>query len=100
MPAAGSRSVVARILLRKAGVVLAVFVMGIGLPARAVALTLPASCSLFTDSPLAAGATVIRAVHITQMRACIADLRAQFGLSTVTWTDATIVPGTTVVKAV
>jgi len=72
----------------------------VGLPTRALALTLPASCTVFTDDPVAARSTAMKAAHVTELRTCIADLRTQLGLPTVTWTDATIVAGTTQVKAV
>ena len=82
----------ARLLLAAALVICA--------PGIAAAITLPASCTSFTDNPLVAGQTVIKAVHLTELRACIADLRALEHLSAPTWTDATIVAGTTVIKAV
>lgn len=61
---------------------------------------LPSSCTSFTDDPLAAGVTVIKAVHLTQLRTCIDDLRAQRSLGSFPWTDPTVTAQVTVVKAV
>ena len=52
----------------------------------------------FTDAPLAAGATVIRAVHITELRTRIDVQRAISGLAAYGWTDLTLSPGTTIVR--
>lgn len=41
----------------------------------------------FTDDPLTAGATPIRATHITELRLRIDALRDRFGLPLVNWTD-------------
>jgi hypothetical protein len=54
----------------------------------------------FTDDPLVAGTTVVKAVHITEMRAAIDSLRAGQGLGAMTWTDTTLTATSTVVKAV
>ena len=81
-----------------AGVVL--MLATLGLPVRASGLPLPASCTSFTDNPLVAGTTPIKAVHLTQLRTCIADLRAAAGLSAVAWTDPVLTPGVTLAKAV
>jgi len=58
------------------------------------------SAPTFTDPTLTAGATPVKAVHITQLRTAIATLRARYGLLTVAWTDGSLVAGTTSVKAV
>ena len=44
----------------------------------------------FTDDPLQSGVSLIRAVHLTEIRTRIDALRARFGLSAVTWTDASL----------
>jgi hypothetical protein len=54
----------------------------------------------FTDPTLTAGATVVKAVHITELRQAIATLRTRYGLSPVSWTDSTLTSGLTTVKAV
>jgi hypothetical protein len=54
----------------------------------------------FTDDPLTPGVTVIKAVHITELRSRIDDQRVRLGLSPFPWTDATLSPGTTLVRAV
>ena len=52
----------------------------------------------FTNDPLAARGTPVRSVHLTELRAAIATLRARYNLSEVVWTDPTLVPGVTTVK--
>jgi hypothetical protein len=52
----------------------------------------------FTDAPLTAGA-VVKAVHFTELRARIDVLRATYGLSPYAWTDPTLQPGVTTIKA-
>ena len=53
----------------------------------------------FTDAPLAAG-TAIKAVHVTELREQIDDLRVSLGLPRYSWVDPVIRPGVTPVKAV
>jgi hypothetical protein len=53
----------------------------------------------FTDDPLSAGATVVKAIHITELRSRIDELRARFSLGAYPWTDPALAAGTTV-KAV
>jgi hypothetical protein len=53
----------------------------------------------FTDDTLTPGVHQMRAVHITELRTRINDLRTHYGLATVSWTDTTL--GSTVpVRAV
>jgi len=52
----------------------------------------------FTDDPLVARVTVIRTVHITELRARINALRQRFGLADYAWVDA-ITAAMTLVKA-
>ena len=54
----------------------------------------------FSDNPLVVGVTLIRAVHITELRARIDAVRAGYGLMPFTYTDASIVAGTSGVMAV
>ena len=57
--------------------------------------------SAFTDDPLAAGVTPIKAVHIAELRARIDAVRAARGLGAYSlYTDPTLIPGSTVIKAV
>jgi hypothetical protein len=56
--------------------------------------------SLFSDDPLAAGLTIVKAAHITELRQRIDALRARYLLPVFSWTDATLSAGTTVVKRV
>lgn len=44
----------------------------------------------FTDSSLTAESSLIRAVHITELRTRIDALRARYALSTFTWTDTSL----------
>jgi hypothetical protein len=53
----------------------------------------------FTDDPLISGVSVIRSVHIAELRTRVAALRSRFGLSVFTWTDSTLTAGTTPVRA-
>ena len=47
----------------------------------------------FTDDPLTAEDTIVKAVHITELRAAIDSLRVAGGLATFAWTDPTLAPG-------
>src|SRR5207249_4620298 len=58
------------------------------------------SAQTFTDDPIVAGVTPIRAVHITELRQTIDQFRAYAGLSPSAWTDPTITAGVTIVRAV
>jgi opacity protein-like surface antigen len=51
----------------------------------------------FTDEPLVAGASLVRALHVTELRARVNALRARFGLGNAAWTDS--VPGGATIKA-
>lgn len=61
---------------------------------------LPSSCTNFTDSALTPGGTTIKAVHLTELRACINDLRAARSLAAASWTDPVVTPQQTEIKAV
>ena len=66
-------------------------------------LTLVASQSgnsTFTDHPLVAGSTPIRAAHMNELRDRIGGLRLAHDLPAFRWTDVPIQPGVTPVKAV
>jgi uncharacterized delta-60 repeat protein len=53
----------------------------------------------FTDDPLLPGATLIRAVHVTELRTRIDAVRARYGLPAYSYaTDPTITAGATVIK--
>jgi len=54
----------------------------------------------FADDPLDAGQSVVRAVHITELRARIDALRSRSALQAFAWTDPTIIPGVTPCRAV
>jgi hypothetical protein len=54
----------------------------------------------FTDDPLVAGTSQVRAIHVTELRSRIDEQRVRFGLTPYAWTDATLTVGSTPVKAV
>lgn len=62
-----------------------------------VAAYLPTSVAdvtyTFTDNPLVAGVTVVRAVHVTEIRNAIDSMRARAGLPKVAWTDPVLAGG-------
>ena len=58
----------------------------------------PATTVIFTDDPLVAGSTRIKAIHITQLRTAVNALRAAAGLSAATFTDPS--PAGVLVKAI
>ena len=60
----------------------------------------PVAAATFTDDPLVAGETPVKAVHITELRTAINAARAAVGLAAATWTDTTITAGTTAAKPV
>jgi chitodextrinase len=49
-----------------------------------------ATTVVFTDDPLVAGTTLVKAVHITELRAAVNAVRAAAGLSAATWTDSSL----------
>jgi hypothetical protein len=57
-----------------------------------------ATTVIFTDPSLVPGSTVIRAVHLTQLRTAVNAVRALAGLGAASWTDPN--PAGVVVKAV
>lgn len=58
-----------------------------------------ATTIVFTDDPLVASTTPIKAIHITQARQAVDALRACAGLTAGSYTDPSLVVGTTLVKA-
>jgi parallel beta-helix repeat protein len=55
---------------------------------------------LFTDEPLGAAVTPVRAVHLSELRASIDSLRTWRSLSTMSWTDPVITAGVTSIQAI
>ena len=53
----------------------------------------------FTDDPIVAGVTPVRAVHFTELRAHIDALREEAGLGRFRWTDPVLRAGVTPVRA-
>jgi bacillolysin len=54
----------------------------------------------FTDTPLVAGVTAMRVVHINELRSRIDGVRVARGLTTYAWTDPVLVPQVTTVRTV
>lgn len=48
----------------------------------------PVSLPAFTDDPLVAGITIIKAIHLSEVRDAVNMMRARAGLVAATWTDA------------
>jgi hypothetical protein len=65
-----------------------------------LSVTLTPTAFTFTDDPLAAQITVVRSIHLFELRAAINTVRALQGLAPFAWTDSIIAPGVTVVRAV
>ena len=55
--------------------------------------------SPFTDSVLTPGVTLIRAVHITELRTRINAVRGRYALTTYVFADSPLVAGTTIIRA-
>ena len=53
-----------------------------------------------TDRALTPGTTVVKAVHLTELRTRVNAMRRRCGLSDTAWTDPNVVPGATPVRAV
>ncbi|HEY3383909.1 MAG TPA: carboxypeptidase regulatory-like domain-containing protein [Vicinamibacterales bacterium] len=53
----------------------------------------------FTDDPLQARMTTIKAAHVTELRQRIDDLRVRYSLPAFSWSDAPLAAGATRVKA-
>jgi Cu/Zn superoxide dismutase len=65
-----------------------------------VTATFSPTAFTFTDDPLSAGQTLVKAVHILELRQAINTLRASNGLAAFTFTDPTLALGTTTITAV
>src|SRR5687767_4249398 len=86
-------------LHRVAALAALVLVGGTLAPRAASAQALPTTCTSFTDHPIQAQATVIRAQYFVELRSCINDLRAQWSLAASTWSES-LVAGQTVIRTV
>src|SRR5207244_6473760 len=60
-------------------------------------VTLPLT---FTDDPLVAQSTLIKALHFLESRAAIDRIRLTRGLAPFAWTDRVLISGSTPVKAI
>jgi len=68
--------------------------------AASVTAGFAAAATGFTDNPLVAGTTVMKAVHITELRTTINAARTRNGLPAAAWTDPTLTAGLTPIKAI
>jgi hypothetical protein len=59
----------------------------------------PSHAPVFSDDPLVRRVTVARAVHITELRQAIDELRTRYGLSAFAWTDGAVTAATTQISA-
>jgi hypothetical protein len=53
----------------------------------------------FTDDPLQARVTLVKALHLTELRSAVNTLRTRYGLSAVTWPSGPIQSGTVIQAA-
>jgi len=63
-------------------------------------LTVTSTGFTFTDDPLTARSTIVKAVHFTELRAAINSIRATRGLAAFAWTDPTLTFRSTRVRAI
>jgi len=68
--------------------------------AASVTAGFAAATTSFTDNPLVARTTVVKAVHITELRTAVNGARARNGLAAATWTDPTLTARLTPIKAI
>src|SRR5262249_22317286 len=68
--------------------------------ATTVTATFTLATTTFTDNPLVAGTTVVKTVHITELRTAVNLARTRNGLTAATWTDPTLTLGAPAIKAV
>src|SRR5262245_10528704 len=68
--------------------------------ARVVRATFAVDSNTFTDDPLVAGQTVMKAAHVTELRTAINAARMRNGLTAAAWTDPTLTTGVTAIKAI
>ena len=53
----------------------------------------------FIDDPLVAETAMLRAAYMTELRARIDAVRSRYGLTTFNYTNASMIPGTSIVMA-
>ena len=56
--------------------------------------------ALFTDDPLAVPGTVIKRIHVAELRTRIDTLRNIFGLQAFNWTDTVLTAGVSSIRAI
>jgi hypothetical protein len=54
---------------------------------------------VFTDDPLIAGTTLIKAVHLTELRSRVDAIRVAKGLAAYAWSDPWLTAGATSIRA-
>jgi hypothetical protein len=68
-----------------------------GAPSTETTMTVTIQVETFTDSPIKAGTTRIKAIHLTELRSAIETLCTLYGVSAPSW-EEDIVAGTTSIK--
>jgi len=68
--------------------------------ATSVTATFNPATTTFTDDPLVAGTTFMKATHVTELRTAVNAARTRNGLAAAAWTDPALTPGLTTIKAV
>lgn len=59
----------------------------------------PYTPAVFTDNPIVAGTTIVKALHINEIRTAINRYRASVGLAASTWSTPTLTAGSTIISA-
>lgn len=72
---------------------------GVGIVMADAALQVSVAYDLFTDNPVRAGSTTLKASHITELRHYVDVLRVRYGLSAFGWSDHDLAAGTSAVRA-
>jgi hypothetical protein len=67
-----------------------------GVASNGALFTVPGT---FTDDPIVAGTTVIKAVHVTELRSRIDAIRAAKGLAAYAWNDPSLPGGAMLIRA-
>src|SRR6266545_2880790 len=83
--------------LYTAGAVTGTAVISTIVDGQTVSNTIVVAYNTFTDDPLIAAVTVIRTVHVIELRERIDGLRARFSLGGYPWTDGSLGAGTSLI---
>lgn len=72
---------------------------GSGIVMADTSIQLASAYAAFTDDPLVAGTTGLKAIHITELRHYVDVLRARYALPSYSWTDSALTPGSVLISA-